>query len=359
MIDHLATVTDVAALLPAEPAEKLHQVRSLRDDAGAIQRGIVERTLDARQARTVAEERLRFVKRPPAGRHAGDDHPAVITAQAALNAANAELARLQQHEAVISATFATRDGLVIKIERFLRSAASGGKAFATAPAVEPRLQKGEGILDAIERVRRQSRTIAADLHTVASAPVPSAVARQRMREQIEALAEMGRPNVSTLIEDRAGKVEFAEVSRKTLARSETPAFVGWMEPDAVALTAWLHRDALLARLDAEITEEADDKAALSDADRARKTKELEGDAAMVARQLAALVWQARADGLPAEFDEDADPLAVLGIVAVEMPRPATVERADDAVRTRDAYSAGSGAPFEAATHPSQDAGSPS
>ena len=47
-----------------------------------------------------------------------------------------------------SGSDATRDRLLIKIERFLSGAASGGKVFVPAAAIEPRLQKGEGILDA-------------------------------------------------------------------------------------------------------------------------------------------------------------------------------------------------------------------
>ena len=264
-------------------------------------RGLVESGMVARAERQDAEQRLRLAKRPQFGRTAAsEDHPEIIAAQRALDATIAEQARLSQHEAVISATFHTRGRLVDKVERFLRDAASRGFAFAPAVAVEPKVQKGESILDAIERVRRQARTITADLHTIASAPTPSGDAKRRMREQIEAIASMGRPNVSGLIEDVSGKIAFAEISRQTLARGETPAYVGWTEPDTLALTVWLHKDELIARLDAELTEEAADDAALSEIDRARRTKDLQGDAGLVARQLAALIWKARADGLTVE-----------------------------------------------------------
>ena len=106
MID-LANTHDVADLLPTDANVKLHHIRRLRDDARDIVRGLVERGMDARQTRTLAVERLKHVQNPPTGRAAGEDHPAVITARRSLNAANAELERLSQHEAVISATFET------------------------------------------------------------------------------------------------------------------------------------------------------------------------------------------------------------------------------------------------------------
>ena len=40
----------------------------------------------------------------------------------------------------------------------------------------------------------------ADLHRIESAPYPSSYAKERMREQIEALAQQGAPVVSSLIE---------------------------------------------------------------------------------------------------------------------------------------------------------------
>ena len=48
-------------------------------------------------------------------------------------------------------------------------------------------------------------------------------------------------------------------------------------PDTIALVAWLHRDLLIKRLDAEIDAEADDPASLSHADREVRAAEAEAD----------------------------------------------------------------------------------
>jgi hypothetical protein len=59
---------------------------------------------------------------------------------------------------------------------------------------EPKLAKGEAsLLDAAENRRRRFRELRADLHRIASAPFPSAYAKQQMRAQIEALAMQGAP----------------------------------------------------------------------------------------------------------------------------------------------------------------------
>jgi hypothetical protein len=71
----------------------------------------------------------------------------------------------------------------------------------------PKLAKGETVIDGIERLRRRVRELKADLHRIASAPFPSAYAKQRAREQVEALAMQGAPSVSLIELD--GKIEFA------------------------------------------------------------------------------------------------------------------------------------------------------
>ena len=72
-----------------------------------------------------------------------------------------------------------------------------------------------------------------------------------MRAQIEALAQRGAPSVSLLIEhDRR---DYLADAAACSARSTTPTSraIGFAEvPDTVALFAWLHKDALIKRLDA-------------------------------------------------------------------------------------------------------------
>jgi hypothetical protein len=90
--------------------------------------------------------------------------------------------------------------------------------------------------------------------------------------------------------------------------------------DAVALVAWLHRDLLIERLDAEISTESDDKVALSYEQRQQAEAETMADLLSVERDEAALTWQAQAQGLPVEHRSDCSPLALLGLRLVTAPR---------------------------------------
>jgi hypothetical protein len=151
-----------------------------------------------------------------------------------------------------------------------------------------------------------------------------------MRAQIEALAMQGAPSVSLLIE-LDGKVEF-KTQRLTSEIHGERRLLGFSETaDAVALVAWLHKDALIKRLDAEIDTEADDKAALSHEQRAKAEAETMGDLLDIERQEATLVRQAQAQGLPCEFRADCSPLAILQVQLITVPRaappPSSPERA--------------------------------
>ena len=75
--------------------------------------------------------------------------------------------------------------------------------------------------------------------------------------------------------------------------------------------AWLHKDALIARLDAEINTEDDDKSALTHEARQKAEAEVMGDLLEIERQEAELVWAAMGDRLPVEHRADCSPLAIL------------------------------------------------
>ncbi len=88
--------------------------------------------------------------------------------------------------------------------------------------------------------------------------------------------------------------------------------------DALAFTAWLHRDALVAKMDAEIGASADDALAIKSADRIKKASHLRSLLLAAEREEEGLVVYARGDGIIVARRPDADPRAVLGI-ACELP----------------------------------------
>ena len=74
----------------------------------------------------------------------------------------------------------------------------------------------------------------------------------QMRAQIKAsLARQGAPNVADLIEhDRL--IVFSNTQRAGVGLPRAAGAIAFAEvPDAVALVAWLHKDAMIKRLDAE------------------------------------------------------------------------------------------------------------
>ena len=110
--------------------------------------------------------------------------------------------------------------------------------------------------------------------------------------------------------------------RSEMLGAEQRALAFTEVPDAVALAAWLHKDALIKRLDAEIDTEADDAAALSHEARQKAEAEVQSDLLAVERDESALVFKAWADGLPCEHRSDCSPLALLGLRLVTAPRAA-------------------------------------
>ena len=87
--------------------------------------------------------------------------------------------------------------------------------------------------------------------------------------------------------------------------------------ETVGLMAWLHRDALIAAIDAEIDAVADDEHALTDADRAMKTKQLSDQLLTTERAECDLVAVTRGQ---IDYSDNVDPRALLGLSS-DMPAP--------------------------------------
>jgi hypothetical protein len=197
----------------------------------------------------------------------------------------------------------TASAALASVETWLKSGRPHGTVLEEFDGPEPKLNKGETVADAIERLRRRGRELCADLHRIASAPFPSSYAEQRMRVQVEALAMQGEPDVTNLIE-HDGKIEFQTMrvqsqligAERSLAFTEIEA--------ATPFQAWMHKDALIKRLDAKIGSEA----------------ETMGDLLAVERDESFFAWRAQSEGLPCEHRADISPLALLGLRLVTAPR---------------------------------------
>jgi hypothetical protein len=121
---------------------------------------------------------------------------------------------------------------------------------------------------------------------------------------------MQGPSVSALVE-LDGKIEFQTQRVRSEVFTEQRALAFAEVPDALALIAWLHKDALVAALAREIDTESDDKAALSHEQRQQSEAETMSDRLATERIEAALTWSAMEQSLPVEFRPDISPLAIL------------------------------------------------
>ena len=129
----------------------------------------------------------------------------------------------------------------------------------------------------------------------------------------------GAPNVSALIEID-GKVEFQTQRLQSEVHAERRLLAFAQVPDTLALTCWLHKDALIAALDREISTESDDPNSLSHEAREMAEAEVMSDLLLTERDICSLIWRGQADGLPVEFPADISPLAILQVQLITVPR---------------------------------------
>jgi hypothetical protein len=299
--------------LPPLAAGKLRLLRQRAADAHAVIPEH-EQIREASEAKTAAENALkRLVSHPQDwGQNLPLDHPSVVQAQRMVDKATSEFELIKQRSKDRAAAWQAASGALANTETWLKSGMPGGTTLLDYDCEPPKLNKGETVIDGIERYRRRCRELRADLHRIRSAPYPSSHAKAQMRAQIEQLAERGTPSVSRLIE-LDGPVDFQTQSLTSEVHTAQRSLAFTETADALALVAWLHRDALVAALDAEINTEADDAHALSHEARQQREAETMSDLLEIERQEAELCWRAQRENLPIEHRGDCAPLALLGL----------------------------------------------
>jgi hypothetical protein len=140
-----------------------------------------------------------------------------------------------------------------------------------------------------------------------------------MRAEVEKLAQRGAVKCTALID--GGKLTFPMTQHRSTVHNAQPGAVAHHEaPDALALVAWLHKDALLKKLDAEIDAVADDKNAMSVAAREQAEADIAEDLLETERLESLLVWRAQNEGLPVEHRSDADVRSILGVALIAAAR---------------------------------------
>jgi hypothetical protein len=192
---------DVIELLPPAAQERLRKLRQRSADAHRLIPEF-ETVREASMAKVEAENALkRLISHPQDGgfRLPEDDRRVIVATKAVENATD-DLRRLQERSETRAQTWRAASGALAAVEDWLRHGKPGNCKLEVVEVEPSKLNKGENIHDAIDRLRRRGRELKADLHRIESAPYPSGYAKQRMREQIAQLAQRGAPSVARLVE---------------------------------------------------------------------------------------------------------------------------------------------------------------
>ena len=162
---------DVIELLPSAAADKLRALRQRSDDLHAI----IPPGEDVRLANTAKIEAANALKRlvdhpQDGGFGLGADDRRVIVATKALEKATADFERLKQLEETRSQAWRTASQAKATCADWLRHGKPGNTQLEPIETESPKLNKGESLIDGIERHRRRVRELRADLHRIESAP---------------------------------------------------------------------------------------------------------------------------------------------------------------------------------------------
>jgi hypothetical protein len=298
---------DPLGRLPPAAAAKLNALIDHNADSGAAVREISQRRSQIAEGRRVPLSRLEMIR---SGRqYAGRDQDIERTGR------DLELIdeQLRGFDARIDRLVAGQWHGTNRILDWLRDIPPGVLIEPHPKIAAPKLAKGETAAERVAALRERTASLRADLHSVASAPIFAADAKAIMVRQIAELAERGRPDVMGCAEI-GSEIKF----RTMLVNANAPRT--WFEHvDTLGLLAWLHGDEIARRLAAEIDEVADDSAALSDADRTAKERELLAEILECERLEEATIEAAEAAGAEAVARRlDVDPRALLGL-ASELP----------------------------------------
>ncbi|MFD1983534.1 hypothetical protein ACFSOZ_12725 [Mesorhizobium newzealandense] len=311
---NFGTPSDVADLLPATAWARLVALREEREDLHAALIAVTDAYQAAYKAKGEAKGRLDILTIKSVADRYGqtilhkDDHPSVVAAKADLAKATKDVERATEKRDARSFRWKQVASLVTAVEQYL-SSAPGPLAAFTGAVKKPA---------SIEAARKTIATLVADRQEVKAAPIPSAKVRATIRAEIDSLAEKGRPSLFGAVEygEAIGwpKLDLPVSTLGLMVNNETNTHIigraNAEGPNTLALFAWLHRDALLAALDKEIAEVADDGAALDDETRGKKLAQITDALLDAERGECALI---DADGDTATYRSDTDPRAMLAI----------------------------------------------
>lgn len=288
---------DVADRLPKRARENFQRIRECRDIIRAAASMTLDKYREAHERLTRERYVLDTIVYPPRARR-GEKPQSVVAHERVIAKLVSEVEKLTARREDLSEKRQRLGELVRNIETFLDELPRG--ATILDQEIEPPKVKGE-FAAAVETRRRRLRELEADRHRIASAPRPSKVAKELIVAEIDRLADRGAPVVDGAIEVNRSPIDW-------------PTRLHTVEFDPLALTAWLHRDALVKKLCDDVDAIADDANALTDEQRAIALAQIEGDRLATEFEEEVLIRHIEATGGSFERRPDASPQAVLQIM---------------------------------------------
>jgi hypothetical protein len=310
----------IAERLPAVAAARLEALQERIDELSALYDHASSAWREEHDAQQRATNEHRVLTEPYAataygsGQIVSPDDPAAKELQARADRRAAAARKANEKMGALAARLSPLRQLHVRVSRYIDRA---GAEIAEIKLPALKLKPKENVAEAIERIRGDLQALLAQLSAARAALLPSAVAKQNSRRQIEELAEQGRPTTWETLEGRTIQwptTSFrVDTSTAFVASEGTPRLGGllWAEvPHVQALFTWLNKDALIAAIGKQIDAEADDKAALSPAEKAKRETEILAAILDVEREEAALIDKAGDFEL---YRPDTDPRAFLSI----------------------------------------------
>ncbi|MGR9427727.1 hypothetical protein [Rhizobium leguminosarum] len=198
--------------------------------------------------------------------------------------------------------------------------------FTDVPASRALPSDPQKLLAGIKSDQAEIDNKRADRHTTASAAFPSKLALEIGLQQVDDLADRGRPDVSSLIDiGPDGKIKWPTALRREEVLSTgisdgrgddarqfatSRGFIVAATESTTALIAFMFRDQLKQLIEAEIKAAAEDDGALGIDEREKRVKAIDAEILALERHEAEMVWAL--DDLTL-FRGDIDVRAVLGI----------------------------------------------
>lgn len=302
---------EVSSRLSPRGAERFRRVLGQRSIASAAVAELSQQLRDLRDQRNEVARHVKYATDPRFGgaSRLSDDDLALRSEKQHIDELDARIARISVLLDEQSAISGHAGSLVRRVEEFLHAAHPDCSITDRSSAL-PAIKRGEAIVDAIESRRRRVRELIAERASVESAPIPAALAKKLAREQVDKLAERGRINVGPLL--AAGDpFKFAA----TIGLVKIPQIgAGSIDTiDVEATLAWLHRDVLVAAIDAEIDRQSDDAHALDGRQRAARLEQIARDQLAAEREECELIEVAREQGITVTHRSDIDVRALLGV----------------------------------------------